>query len=95
MAAKTEAPSFTSDIVRSSFNFSRLPNRTDRVLEFPPSLECKEFAASQSGGCIQKNHYTKAVMELGKLTLTTSHSQSSLVRTVLPIARRRSESSAL
>src|SRR5208337_696358 len=29
-------------------------------------LECEELAASQSGGCIQKNHYTKAVIELGK-----------------------------
>src|SRR5664279_5659218 len=29
-------------------------------------LECKEFAASQSGGCIQENHHTKAVIELRK-----------------------------
>src|ERR1017187_50335 len=29
-------------------------------------LECKEFAASQSGGCIQKNHHTKAAIKLRK-----------------------------
>ncbi len=36
--------------------------RTQRLNRF--AFECKQFAASQSGGGIQKNHYTKAVTQL-------------------------------
>ena len=35
-----------------------------KINVFP--LQCKELAASQSGGCIQKNHHTEAVVELCK-----------------------------